>query len=495
MTLQRWVARLGGVVTIAVLTRFLAPEDFGVVAAAMTVTPIVTLLADMGFSTYVVQAERVDRKSLSTCFYFSTSVGLLLAAVMVVAAPLFARVFGIPDVTRVLPALAPAVVLVSLQAVPVALLRRRLRFRALAIQGVLSAGLAQVAAIVLAVSGAGVWALVVQQVLAQAVVTVFAWVSARWLPRLTFSRSELVRMIRFGGQVVLVDLVATVRGWVEVAIVSNVLGAAALGYLTIARRLIDVTADVSAAAIPTVTQVVFAKIRETRDKMVRSYLGALRVAYATVSLPLLLVASASGIIVPLAFGPGWDQSVPVAAALAVAGVLTLGAAIDQGLFYGLGRPGRWLGYAVVVDAMTAGTTALAVRFGLVGVAIGFLCVALVATSMRWVLVGRTLDVRATTVAGPFVGMLPVFAVTGGVGLAVTWACRDLPGIVGLLLVGLLMATAHLLMLRWTARPTLGAVVRLLGLDRRLGPLSRPVAAFVATPSDLTRPPLPEEASS
>ena len=75
-----------------------------------------------------------------------------------------------------------------------------------------------------------------------------------------------------------------------------------------------------------------------------------------------------------------------AQALAFAGIITLGAMLDHGLFYGLGRPGTWLGYAVVVDGATVATTAVAVRWGLGGVAVGFVVVAFVATVARWVLV-------------------------------------------------------------------------------------------------------------
>ena len=108
---------------------------------------------------------------------------------------------------------------------------------------------------------------------------------------------------------------------------------------------------------------------------------------------------------------------PPAQALAVAGIITLGAMLDHGLFYGLGRPGAWLGYAVVVDTATVATTAVAVRWGLVGVAVGFVVVAVARD-------GRPLGARRARLglpcpggARPFVTVLVPTVVTTAVGSA------------------------------------------------------------------------------
>ena len=467
MTAQKWMTRLGGLVTIVVLTRFLAPEDFGVVAAAMTVIPFVYLLSDMGFSAYVVQAKSADQALLSTSFWFSCVAAGVLGGLLFALAPAFALVFGIDEVTAVLRALVPSILFVGLQAVPVALLRRRMQFRALAAQTAVAAAIAQVVAIVLALTGAGVWALVFQQLVSQGVSAGMAWWASRWRPSLRFARRELAAMTRFGGQVVSVELVAATRGWAEAAIITNVLGAAALGYLTIARRLVDVTSDMSAAAILPVSTVVFARVRESLGRLRAAYLRALGTSYGTVSLPLTFVAVSAPLVVPLVFGEGWDQSIVLAQALALAGVLTLGAMLDHGLFYGLGKPGTWLAYAIVVDALTLATTAVCVRWGLIGVALGFLGVALVATVLRWVLVGRTLSTRARSVASPFGRLLPVMACDGLVGAVTMNLASGLPPLLALACVALPMLLAHVVLVRLVAPTVFEDVLRGLRL-RQLG---------------------------
>jgi O-antigen/teichoic acid export membrane protein len=483
MTAQKWVTRLTGLATVAILTRILAPADFGIVAAASTILPLVYLLSDLGFSSYVVQVDRTDQRMLSTGFWFSATIGALLCLVLVAAAPLIAVVYRLPALVPVLRVMTVSVGLAALASVPTALLKRKMAFRALALQGSAAAVVGQVVAVVMTLAGAGVWALVAQTVVAQAVTTAAAWVNARWQPSLMFSRPEFSHMIRFGGQVVGVDLIAFTRTWAETVIVSFALGAVGLGYLAIAQRLIAVVQDVGAVALVQVSQVTFAKVRETPERLRNAYLRALTLSYAAVAPLLTFVAVAAGLIVPLLFGSQWGMSVAVAQGLAVAGILTLGAMVDQGLFYGCGKPGRWFWYALVIDAATVATTAVAVRFGLIGVAIGFVGVAFVATVARWVLVGRLLAAPVRMVAGPSGGIALPVCVSAAAGFGVMLALQPFPRLVAVVLVGLTVLVVHLVGVRVVQPHVFVDMVTLLRIDRvrdRLLPRRAPRAASGAS---------------
>lgn len=485
MTVQKWVTRLGGLVTIAILTRLLGPAEFGVVAAAMAVIPVVYLLADLGFSTYVVQAERADDVMLSTNFWYSTAAGLLLGGAFYLGAPTLAALFDVPGVEGALRGLVPCIVLVALQGVPIAILRRRMQFGALAVQGATAAVVAQVVAVVLAFAGAGVWALIGQQIVSQLVSGVLAWRAARWRPRAHFSLTQFRAMSSFGAKVVGVELVAIGRGLVETAIITHSLGVTALGFLSVARRLVETTQDLSAAAILPVSAVVFAKVRDTPVRLRAAYRRSLTGVYATVGLPLAFLAVGSGLAVPIVFGDGWDTSVPLTRALAIAAVLVVGASLDQGLLYGAGRPGRWFAYALGVDVLTVATTAYVVRYGLVWVPTAFVGVALVATIARWFVVARALDGSVASVAAPFVRVLPIVAGSSLVGIGMLRLVDGLPALVGLALVGVAMALVHLLLMRVVARGVLEDVIDGLRLRQVLGRLFPRAAA--AGGSDRPRP--------
>ena len=155
--LQKWSQRVGGLVTIAILARLLEPADFGVVAVAASFIPVVYLLSDLGFSTFIVQTKDISQRVLSTAFWFSTSAGAALAALAAVSAPSIAALLRVPAAGPVIAGVAPSILFVGLSSVPISLMRRRMEFRTLALQSGVAAAIGQVAAVALALSGAGAW--------------------------------------------------------------------------------------------------------------------------------------------------------------------------------------------------------------------------------------------------------------------------------------------------------------------------------------------------
>ncbi|GAA3924489.1 oligosaccharide flippase family protein [Microbacterium invictum] len=465
LTAQKWVVRLFSFVTIAILTRLLAPEDFGTLAAASTVLPFFYLLADLGFAAYIVQVAKTTERMLSTAFWFSLVAGIVLCGLLWLGAPLMGQVFGNETVAPVLQALSIWVVITAVGSVPTAIVRRQMRFAVIAAQGAAAAVIAQIVALILAFTGFGVWALVAQTLVGAAVSTILIWVTAGWRPRWSFAGTEFGRLSTFGGKVLGVEFVAMTRAWGEAAITSAVLGAAALGFMSVAQRLVQIVQDLTGSAIVPVTNVAFAKVRESAERLRSSYLRALRLVYLVLSLPLTLVAVAAPLIVPILFGAGWSQSIPVAQVLALAGTLSVAAWLDHGLFYGIGKPGTWFVYALVTDAVTLATTMVTARWGLVAIATGFLGVATVATVARWFLVGRALSVRPKVLLRPFLFLISVVAIAGGAGWGTMMLTAQLPGVLALVLVGLTVTIVHLAVSLLTARPVLVDAISMVARTR------------------------------
>jgi O-antigen/teichoic acid export membrane protein len=285
--------------------------------------------------------------------------------------------------------------------------------------------------------------------------TVLAWSAARWLPAFVFSRREFRAMARFGSNVLGVEFVAMSRAWAEAAIISSTLGIAALGYLNIAQRLVQIVQDLTGAALVPVSTVAFAKIRESSDRLQSAYVRALRMTYAAMSPPLVLLAVAAPLIIPIVFGNGWNESARVAQILALAGIMVVGATLDLGLFYGAGKPGQWFVYAVVIDACTVAVTAITAQWGLQAVAFGFLAVATLATAIRWFLAAKLLRASPRALVGPFGFLLAAVLAGGGAGLLVLAVSTDVPPIMRITLTGLAVLVAYVVVVRLFARQIIG----------------------------------------
>ncbi len=415
MTAQKWIVRGGGFITIIVLTRLLAPEDFGVAAAASTLLPFVYVLADLGFSTYIVQSDEVDRPTLSTAFWFSLLTGGALAAAIYAIAPVIGMLLGVPEVVPLVQATTISVLIIAVSSVPLALLRRRMAFRILAIMEVTGSVLAQVVAITAAFLGAGAWALILQLIVAQVVTTAWVWVAARWHPVFEFSFKKFTMMAGFGIKVVGGGLTTVVRSLAETIIITAGVGVREMGYLNIAQRLVNTAQDLTASALLPVSTVAFSKVRDSPERLRSAYLRASAVTHAVVTPLMLAVAVTAPVLVPFLFGDDKAASARFLPALAVLAILNIGFSIDQGLHLGAGRPGRWLAFVAISYAVGVAASAYSIQYGLLVLAFTWI----VTTSMelvgRWFLVGALVKTAWWKIAMPFLAIISPSVIAAGVG--------------------------------------------------------------------------------
>src|SRR5258705_1397038 len=111
------------------LARLLSPASFGVMTLAVLVLGLAQLLGDLGIGDAVVQRAGLTERHVRTAFTFSVLLGLAMAAVMMMAAPLGAIVMRSTQVTLVLRVLSVRFVFRGTAVVAEALLRRQLNFK------------------------------------------------------------------------------------------------------------------------------------------------------------------------------------------------------------------------------------------------------------------------------------------------------------------------------------------------------------------------------
>ena len=91
-----------------VLAWLLAPDIFGVVGMAYTVTTFVDLIQQAGVNQVLIHRHTSYRTWLNPAFWMSMATGLLASVVVLVGAPLAATVYGEPKLIGLLSVLALA---------------------------------------------------------------------------------------------------------------------------------------------------------------------------------------------------------------------------------------------------------------------------------------------------------------------------------------------------------------------------------------------------
>ncbi len=306
-------------IVFAVLARFIAPADFGLVAMALIIIGFIQIFIDQGFSTAIIQREDVDDEFLSTAFWANLIVGIVLGVVLIGLKGATAWFFNEPHVAELIPWMALSLLFEALMAVPQALLKRNFDFRGLALRTLIARLIAGGVAIAGAVSGWGVWSLVTFTVLSGAISTMVLWWVSDWYPKFRFSSGCFKDLLCFGGNVTGVRVMSYVNIRILDIIIGYFFGAVALGYYTLASQLVGRIGSVMIQVLSQVTMSGFSRVQNSAEIMANHLLRVNRLTM-TIAFPLFaFIGLMATDLVGLLYGEGWEQSAMLISLLAATG--------------------------------------------------------------------------------------------------------------------------------------------------------------------------------
>ncbi len=337
---RTWGGRLIGFFIYFQLARLLTPADIGLFAAGFAMLVLMELLVDQGMMHAVVQRPALSDGLLNAMFATNLTLALGLAALLALTGPSIERWMQAPGLATVVLVSSAAVVFTALGLCQEALARRALDFQALALRTLISTAISGVVAVALAFNDYGVWALVVQFVLATCINTLTLWVRPRWRPTLTLDLAGLGQLLRFGWNVLATRLVgyAGTRGLD--LMVGVLLGPAALGLFSVGSKLQFISLQLLGTALVDVAYPAFSRLQADRQGLCRAHLMAVQ-SVSLVSMPLwALLYLCAPEAIEVAFGPRWFGAVPVLQAMALIGALQVLNQFDSAALNACGQPQR-----------------------------------------------------------------------------------------------------------------------------------------------------------
>jgi O-antigen/teichoic acid export membrane protein len=374
-----WVAWGSGasavlkVALLVVLTRLLSPADFGIVSAALIVIGFSLTFSQLGLGPALVQRPDLQPKHVSTAFVASTALGLLVAALIWLMAPLLAAFFRMEGLTPIARALAFLFPIKGVSAVAENLLQRDLRFRFLANVDVLTNSIGYgLVAVVLALWGWGPWALVVAQ-LTQALlraVIVLTVVPPRLRPRPSWACFQ--ELMGYGAGYSAAHIGVFLADQADNFAVGRWLGAIALGLYSRAYQLMAVPSALIGDVLDKVLFPTMARVQDDPRRLASAYLRGTALL-AIVTLPAVVLAAAvAPELVLVAFGSRWEALVPPFQVLALGMMFRTSYRMSDSLSKATGKVYRRAWRQAVYAGLVFLGAWVGQHWGLTGVAVGVL---------------------------------------------------------------------------------------------------------------------------
>lgn len=366
-----WGRQVLNLAVFVVLVRLLTEADFGVVALAAVFVALAQILVDQGLGDAVIQRREITRSHVDTAFWVAVVTGVLLTVAMVGLSAPIAGILREPELQPILMVLSLSFVLAALSSIQIALLRRELAFRSLALRSLLASLGGGIVGILLALGGFGAWALVGQQLVSAAISVLALWGLSPWRPSWNVSLQHFRELFPFGARVVGSDILTFLSRHGDNFLIGAVLGTTPLGLYAVGYRLLEATQVMLVNVARKITFPVFSRLQDDPQRMVGAYLRVTRAAGAVILPGYVGMALVAPELVSTVFGDGWEPSGDVASVLFLIGPVLSVQAFSGSFLNAAGHPEVVLRFRLLTTAANLVGFVIAVPFGIVAVASAF----------------------------------------------------------------------------------------------------------------------------
>jgi O-antigen/teichoic acid export membrane protein len=269
-----------------------------------------------------------------------------------------------------------------------------------------------------ALGGLGVWALIVERLLRVSSASMWMFLRSAWRPSGEISWQAVTQLWRYSRSLVGARLVNYFNRNLDNLLVGKFLGAQSLGIYSFAYQGVVGPLQYLARPLANVAFPAFAKIQSDRAVARRAYLETLS-GLAVVCMPVVgVLCFFSPWIIPWALGTKWIRVVVPFQLLCVVASVQIMMSLSYSLFNGLGRPDLSFKWTLIALSLNTVGFVTGLRWGVIGVAAGYLIAVLVSTPVHFLFVARLLNTDLRSISSILVRIIVVFS-SAGIGLLLT----------------------------------------------------------------------------
>jgi lipopolysaccharide exporter len=354
---------------LVILARLLSPKDFGLAGIAVLILGALDTFSYTGFDSALIQKKEDTRAYLDSAWTLGAIRGVVVFAILIVIAPYGAAFFKTPEATSLIRVVGLSLLARSLTSIGSVYFRKELEFDKQFVWQFAGRLTDFIVAIIAAFALRNAWALALAFTAGETAKAIASYVLHPYRPRLRLEWAKIRELFGFGKWLLGLGIIAFLLTQGDNALIGRVVGATALGFYALARRISNVPSTEIAHVISVVTFPAYSKIQDNLAKLRGAYL-------MVVQLTALAAVPVSGAILVLApdiitifFGAKWLPAAVAVRVLAVWGGFGAIAATAEPALVAVGRPRKLAKYQFVQAVILAALIyPLTLRWGIAGAA-------------------------------------------------------------------------------------------------------------------------------
>ena len=269
-----------------VLARILLPDDYGIIAFTSVFINLSDTLIQAGFSTALIRKEKVDEKDYSTVLGISIIMAFFLYIVIFLSAPIISNFYNEPLLVNVLRVIALSLFFQAFASVRTAVVSREMKFRVLFICSMVSNVLSGIVGIAIAYLGFGVWALVIQQLAQQFLLTVSLFIAVKMKVKFKIYKESAKELVPFSIKVLTSSLLSFFSGSICNLVVGKTHSMTDLGYYEKGALFPQNISLYTFSAVSNVFLPVFTSVQNDRERLSNVFQRVLNVSMYII-LPMM----------------------------------------------------------------------------------------------------------------------------------------------------------------------------------------------------------------
>jgi len=359
------------VVSLLVMARFLSPDDFGVYAILLIFINFMGIFGAMGTTEVVIYMDNPDQRMLSSIFYFNVAIGAVLFVLLYFLAWPIASFFDNQRIVHLLQIIGSVFIISSLSLLHRSLLEKHLLFKQVVILEMTALTIGSIAGIIAAVSGLGIYSLLIAGLSRPSIFTVGLWLTSQWRPSLVIDFGDIKKVWRYAFNLTGFSIINYFSRNADNLLIGKFIGSSALGLYSVAYRIMLYPLDNIARVLIRVLFPAFSQVKHDNARFKNGYLKAITFT-SLVSFPLmagLVVVSESFVSVFL--GDKWVGMASLLVVLAPVGMIQSIVTTTGSIYTAKGTTGLLFKIGTINAVVTVLSFVIGLSYGVIGVAVAY----------------------------------------------------------------------------------------------------------------------------